>query len=113
MSPTLIRPLDCLDEDEISSVQQPDERHDLKCKIQEALGTISKLSSGEMLQHIRQVKVQYAVVNGDPSMLHTGRKPKSWMLNYPALACMLNGGYYADYSIMLGTMGLPVMHHKT
>ena len=25
-------------------------------------------------------------------MAHTGRKPKSWMLNYPALACMLKWG---------------------
>ena len=40
-------------------------------------------------------------------MAHTEHKPKSWVLNYPALTCMLNGSYYADYASMLGTMGLP------
>ena len=43
----------------------------------------------------------------------SGCKPKSWELNYPALAFLLNGGYYADYASILGTMGLPVMHHTT
>ena len=106
-------PMSCLDGDENSSVHQCDESCDLKLQIQEALGAISKLPSDEMLQRIRNVKVQYSAINGDPSMAHSGRKPKSWVLNYPALACMLNGGYYADYASMLGTMGLPVMHHKT
>ena len=78
----------------------------LKFKIQEALGAISKLPSDEVLQCIRNLKVQYLATNGDPLMAHTGRKPKSWVLNYPALACMLNGGYYADYVSTLGTMGL-------
>ena len=45
-------------------------------------------------------------------MAYTGHKPKSWVLNCKALACMLNGGYYADYASMLDTMGLSVMHHK-
>ena len=39
-------------------------------------------------------------------MTHAGHKPKSWFLNYPALACMLNGDYYIDYAGMLGTMGV-------
>ena len=26
---------------------------------------------------------------------------------------LLNGGYYADYASIMGTMGLPVMHHTT
>ena len=86
---------------------------DLKCKIEEALGPISKLPSHEVLERIRNLKVQYLATSGDPSMAHPGRKPKSCILNYPALACMLNGGYYADYAGILGTMGLPVMHHKT
>ena len=25
---------------------------------------------------------------------------------------VVNGGYYIDYAGMIGTMGLPVMHHK-
>ena len=77
----------------------------------ETLGAISKLPSNEMLQRMRNVKVQYSAINGDPSMAQTEYKPKSWVLNYPTLACMLNGGYYADYASMLGTMGLPVIHH--
>ena len=86
---------------------------DLKSKIEEALGATSKLPSDEALERVRNLKVQYLATNGDPSMAHAGRKPKSWLLNYPALACMLNGGYYIDYAGMLGTIGLPVMHHKT
>ena len=92
---------------------QTDANFDLKCKIEEAVGPISKLPSHEVLERIRNLKVQYLATSGDPSMANAGRKPKSWILNYPALACMLNGGYYADYAGMLGTMGLPVMHHKT
>ena len=69
---------------------------DLKSKIKEALGAISKLPSHEALKRVRNLKVQYLATSGDPSMAHTGRKPKSWLLNYPALACMLNGGYYME-----------------
>ena len=102
-----------LDTCENSQTNPPDDSRELKSKIQEALGAISKLPSDEVLQRIRYLKVQYAATNGEPSMEHAGCKPKSWVLNYPALACMLNGGYYADYASTLGTMGLPVMHHKT
>ena len=105
--------MNCLDGDENPSLHQRDESCNLKLKIQEGLGAISKLPSDEMLQRMRNVKVQYSAINGDPSMAHSGHKPKSWVLNYPALACMLNGGYYAHYASMLGTMGLPVIHHKT
>ena len=91
--------------DENSSVHQRDESCDLKLQIHEALGAISKLPSDEMLQRIKNVKVQYSAISGDPSMAHSGRKPKSWVLNYPTLAYMLNGGYYADYASVLGTMG--------
>ena len=76
--------MSCLDGDENSSVHQRDDSCDLKLQIQEALGAISKLPSDEMLQRIRNVKVQYSAINGDPSMAHSGRKPKSWVLNYPA-----------------------------
>jgi len=30
-------------------------------------------------------------------------------LNYPALAFMLNGGYYSEYDNVFGTMELPVI----
>ena len=83
---------------------------DLKSKIEEVLGAISKLPSDEALERVRNLKVQYLATNGGPSMEHTGRKLKSWL--YPALAFMLNGGYYIDYAGMLETMGLPVMHQK-
>ena len=43
----------------------------------------------------------------------SSRKPKSWELNYPALAFLVNGGYYADYADVMRTMGLPTMHHHT
>ena len=71
---------------------QTDVNFDLKCKIEEALGPISKLPSHEVLECIRNLKVQYLATSEDPSMAHAGRKSKSWILNYPALACMLNGG---------------------
>ena len=37
----------------------------------------------------------------------------SWKLNYPAIAFMLNGGYYSDYASIMGTMRLSVMHNST
>ena len=40
---------------------------DLKCKIEEALGPISKMPSDETLEHIRNLKVQYFATSGDPS----------------------------------------------
>ena len=43
-------PIDCLDGDENLSLNQGDESCDLKFKIQEALGAISKLPSDETLQ---------------------------------------------------------------
>ena len=50
---------------------------DLQSKIEEALGAISKLPSDETLKRVRNLKVQYLATSGDPSMAHTGRKPKS------------------------------------
>ena len=50
---------------------------------------------------------------GDPRILNTGTRPKCWSLNYPALAFMLNGGYYSEYNSIFGSMGLPAMHHTT
>ena len=50
---------------------------DLKSKIEEALGANGKLPSDEALKSVRNLKVQYLARNGDPSMAHAGRKPKS------------------------------------
>ena len=44
-----------LDTGENSQTNLPDDSRELKCKIQEALGAISKLPSDEVLQHIRRV----------------------------------------------------------
>ena len=38
---------------------------------------------------------------------------KSGELIYLAVALVLNSGYYSEYSSIMGTMGLPVMHHTT
>ena len=37
-------------------------------------------------------------------------RAKSWDLNYPAV--LLDGGYYADYASIMGTMGLSTMYHS-
>ena len=43
--------------------------------------------------------------------MHTsGRKPKSWELNYPALAILVNGGYYADYAGVMGSQQCTTAH---
>ena len=56
----------------------------------------------------------YKPINDDiTNICSTGCKPKSWELNYPALAFLMNGGYYVDYASIMGMMGLPAMHHTT
>ena len=35
------------------------------------------------------------------------------MLNYPALASLMNGGYYVDYASIMGMMGVSAMHYTT
>ena len=55
----------------------------------------------------------YKPMEGIFNIRSSGCKPKSWELNYPALAFLLNGGYYADYAGIMGMMGLAVMHHTT
>ena len=56
----------------------------------------------------------YKPINDDITNIRsTGCKPKSWELNYPALAVLMNGGYYVDYASIMGMMGLPAMHHMT
>ena len=71
-----------------------------------------KLLFEEAAKHITKAKVMYKP-EGISSIHSSGCKPKSWELNYPALAFLLNGGYYVDYASIMGTMGLPVMHHTT
>ena len=60
-------------------------------------------------QHITTAEVKFTY-KGWPRITSSGRRAKSWELNYPAIAFMLNGGYYSDYASVMGTMGLPVMH---
>ena len=63
---------------------------------------MQKELSDEAVRHITRAKVMYI-----------GCKPKSWEFNYPALAFLLNGGYYIDQDNIMGIMGLPLMHHTT
>ena len=67
-----------------------------------------KVLSEEAAKHVTKAKVIYKP-EGISNIPSTGCKPKS----YPALAFLLNGGYYVDYASIMGTMGLPVMHHTT
>ena len=56
----------------------------------------------------------HKLINDDiTNICSTGYKPKSWKLNYPALASLMNGGYYVDYASIMVMMGLPAMHHTT
>ena len=48
-----------------------------------------------------------------PRIASSSCRAKSWELNYPALSFILNGGYYADYASIMGTMGLSTMYHST
>ena len=49
-----------------------------------------------------------------PTIFHSGVGPApSWKLNYPALAYLMNGQYYSEYSGTLKLMGLPVMSEKS
>ena len=49
-----------------------------------------------------------------PKIAHTGSgTASSWELNYPALACLMNGQYYVEYYGVFGIMGIPVMSEAT
>ena len=64
------------------------------------------------MQNITKAKVIYKP-EGISDIPSIGCNPKSWEVNYLALAFLLNDGYYVDYASMMGTMGLSVMHHTT
>ena len=79
-----------------------------------ALEKVQKQLSNEAVRHMTRGKVMYKLMDTAIYNIHfSGCKPKSWELNYPALAFLLNGGYYANYASIMGMMGLPVMHHTT
>ena len=71
-----------------------------------------KVLSEEAAKRITKAKVIYKP-EGISNIPSTGFKAKSWELNYPVLAFLLNGGYHVDYASIMGTMDLPVMHHTT
>ena len=86
----------------------------VQVKIRQAFEKVQKNLSEEAIKHITKAKVIYKPMDiGISNIRSTGCKPKSWELNYPALAFLLNGGYYAEYASIVGVMGLPVMHHTT
>ena len=77
-----------------------------------SLKEVQRTLTSEKKQHITSAEVKF-MCKGWPTITGSGRRAKSWELNYPAIAFMINGGYYSDYASMMGTMGLPVMHHST
>ena len=82
--------------------------------LQVLVDELQKRLPEEAIRHITAAKVIYKPIDAAIyNIRSTGCKPKSWELNYPALAFLLNGGYYADYASIMGTMGLLVMHHTT
>ena len=86
----------------------------MQVKVCQAFEKVQKNLSEEAIKHITKAKVIYEPMDiGISNIRSTGCKPKSWELNYPALAFLLNGGYYAEYTSIVGAMGLPVMHHTT
>ena len=79
-------------------------------RVCEAVRQAGKELSEEERLHITNSTVSFS----SNCRMHTsGKKPKSWKLNYPALAFLVNGGYFADYAGIMGTLGLPTMHHST
>ena len=84
----------------------------IQTKVCQALEKVKQLLE-EASRHITRAKVMYKPMEGIFNIRSSGCKPKSWELNYPALAFLVNGGYYADYAGIIGMMGLPVMHHTT
>ena len=74
----------------------------------QSIEKVQKTLADEEKQHITTTNVKYSYT-GFPRIASGGCRAKSWELNYPAIAFMLNGGYYSDYSSVVGTVGLPVM----
>ena len=76
-------------------------------KVRQAIEKVQKQLPDEAVRHITRAKVTYKPIDtGIFNIRSSGCKPKSWELNYPALAFLLNGGYYADHASIMGTMGL-------
>ena len=83
----------------------------IQAKTRLAIEKMQKELSDEAVRHITRAKVMYKPMDtGISNIRSSGCMPKSWELNYPALAFLLNGGYYTDYASIMGMMGLPVMH---
>ena len=78
----------------------------------QCLESNGKVLTEEAKMHITSTAVKYSYT-GHPRIASSSCRAKSWELNYPALSFMLNGGYYADYASIMGTMGMSTMHHST
>ena len=83
----------------------------VQMKACQALEKVKQLSD-EASKHVTRAKVMYKPMEGIFNIRSSGCKPKSWELNYPALAFLLNGGYYADYAGIMGMMGLPAFQES-
>ena len=99
-------------ENETTRLSEDTSEDTVQMKACQALEKVKQLSD-EALKHVTRAKVMYKPMEGIFNIRSSGCKPKSWELNYPASAFLLNGGYYADYAGIMGMMGLPVMHHTT
>ena len=99
---------------ELASNEQPSNvsESSVLTKACQSLEEVKKVLTVEEKQHIGSTEVKLSY-KGCPRITSSGCRAKSWELNYPAIAFMLNGGYYNDYATVMGTMGLPVMHHST
>ena len=71
-----------------------------------------KVLTEEAKMHKTSTTVKYSYT-GHPRIASSSCRAKSWELNYPALSFVFNGGYYADYASIMGTMGLSAMYHST
>ena len=89
-----------------------DSANSLLARTCQALDEVQKILTDEAKDHIAKTAVSFKYT-GHPRIHSSSCRAKSWELNYPAMDFMVNGGYYSDYASVMGTMGLPVMHHST
>ena len=73
----------------------------VQVKARHAIDKVQKELSEKAVRHITTAKMMYKPINDDINVSNirsTGCKPKSWELDYPALAFLMNGRYYVDYA---------------
>ena len=64
----------------------------VQVKAHHAIDKVHKELQEEAIRHITTAKMMYKLINDDiTNICSTGCKPKSWELNYPASASLMNG----------------------